>query len=303
MRSLQITAPPPSEISTEIDSPPDIAASAPVENDNDQSEGYRQHSIQIIDSSKNDTDDFESCFAPVHICAVELIGVDEPCPMSAETVILPPEHPPAPDLVLHRLAATYDTATSLSYAHTDNGSMANTVHDATLLFAYRPIKTSMVRLLDAGNHAHHPLGVGFLCVPTANRGIAGAPTSVFIRTYHTPTIPGIIISLSAMSKQLRTSSYTTSHSDTVGFIHFPHRLRRCQDIYITIQPTSQRGGLTFTEALLLPTSDQHTAPIPPAIRVLRLCSDHRPGPPSSIVDPSDGMFCQECQLPPLSDFR
>ena len=72
--------------------------------------------------------------------------------------------------------------------------MANTVHDSVLLFAYRPLKDSKVCLLDDGGHAHHPSGIGFLCVPTANRGIAGAPTSVFIRTYHTPTIPGIIIS-------------------------------------------------------------------------------------------------------------
>ena len=114
--------------------------------------------------------------------------------------------------------------------------MANTVNDASLLFAYRPLVASKVRLLDAGDHAHHPLGVGYLCVPTTDREIAGAPTSVFIRTYHTPTIPGIIISHSSMSKQLRTSSYhTSSHANEAGFIHFPHRLRSCQDVYITIQ--------------------------------------------------------------------
>ena len=182
--------------------------------------------------------------------------------------------------------------------------MANTVNDANLLFAYRPLHNSTVRLLDAGNHAHHPLGAGYLCVPTNDRGIAGAPTSVFIRTYYTPTIPGIIISHSAISKQLRTSSYHAfSHSSKAGFIHFPHRLRRCQDIYITIQPTSQRGGLTFTDALVLPTAAEHSAPLGPSMRILRLCSDHRPGPPASIADSDDGMFCHACQLPPLSDFR
>ena len=266
------------------------------------SDDYRQHAIQLVSNGVDD--DFESCFDPVSIRSVELLGVDTDFPASAETVHLPSD--PAPvSFVLRRLAATYDAATSSSYAHADNGSMANTVNDATLLFAYRLIPNSKVRLLDAGNHVHHPLGVGFLCVPTNDRGITGAPTSIYIRTYHTPTIPGIILSHAAMSKQLRTSSYfTSSHADDVGFIRFPHRLRRCQDVYINIQPTSQRGGLTFTEALILPTAAQHTSTISSSMHVLRLCSDHQQNPsPDLIADPTDGMYCHACQLPPLSDFR
>ncbi|KAI2498978.1 hypothetical protein MHU86_15482 [Fragilaria crotonensis] len=305
VRSLQMSA-----TAKDIPSPPDdpdIDQSHPshASDSTADSGDYRQHSVHMIDGTVL-SDDFESCFDPVTIRSVELLGVNQDVPSSAETVSILPS--PAPTLpgVMRRLAATYDAVTSSSYAHADNGSMANTVNDASLLFAYRPIQNSKVRLLDAGDHVHHPLGVGFLCVPTTDRGITGAPTSIYIRTYHTPTIPGIILSHAAISKRLRTSSYfASSHADDVGFIHFPHRLRRCQDVYINIQPTSKRGGLTFTEALILPTDEQHTAALTPSMHVLRLCSDHcNPPSPEQLVDPTDGMYCQACQLPPLSsDFR
>ncbi|KAI2497911.1 retrotransposon [Fragilaria crotonensis] len=135
--------------------------------------GYRQHAIQLVGDTGDD--DFESCFGPISIRSIELLGVDASCPSSAEMVPVPAPAPIPDPFVLRRLAETYDVTTSASFAHADNGSMANTVHDATLLFAYRLLKDSKVRLLDAGDHAHHPLGVGFLCVPTTNRGIAGAP--------------------------------------------------------------------------------------------------------------------------------
>ncbi|KAI2491888.1 hypothetical protein MHU86_22684 [Fragilaria crotonensis] len=67
----------------------------------------------------------------------------------------------------------------------------------------------------------------------------------------TLTIPGIIISHAAISKQLGTDGYhMSSFSENIGHIHFPHRLRRSQDIHIILQPTASRGGLTFTEALI-----------------------------------------------------
>jgi hypothetical protein len=292
---------PPIESNTVEPSPNARAELVPADADNNESmeHAYRQHAIQIVDDAI--TDDFESCFALVTIQSVEILGADDLCPSTTESVSLPSES--STNLfVLCRLAETYDVESSSSFAHADNGLMANTVNDATLLFTCRPLKDSKVCLLNAGNHAHYPLVVGFLCVPTSTyRGIAGAPTSVFIRPYHTPTTPGIIISHSAISKQFRTSSYhTSSHSNQVGFIHFPHRLHRCQDIYTTIQPTSQRGGLTFTYALVLPMGAQHTEPLPTLMRVLRLCSEHQTDSPASILDSSDGMFCQACQLPPLS---
>ena len=172
VRTLQVedqTNAPPSDAPAE---PPPSATDSDDTTDHD----YRQHVIQVINGDSVE-DDFESCFDPITIRSVELLGVDICDPVSAETVIIMPE--PIPDqLVLRCLATTYDDATSSSYAHADNGSMANTVHDASLLYAYRPLHGAKIRLLDAGDHAHYPLGVGFLCVPTTNRGIAGAPTSV-----------------------------------------------------------------------------------------------------------------------------
>jgi hypothetical protein len=174
-----------------------------------------------------------------------------------------------------------------------------------LLFAYRPLPRTNVRLFDAGHHAHHPVGVGFLCVPVDNRGNAGGPSSVFIRTYYTPTIPGIIISHAAISKQLGTDGYhMSSFTEGIGHIHFPHRLRRSQDIYIILQPTANRGGLTFTEALIPPTAEAHLAPLPSYQFVRQLCTDHAPVTAATILDPTDGMTCGTCHSPPhIPDFH
>jgi hypothetical protein len=118
---------------------------------------------------------------------------------------------------------------------------------------------------------------------------------VFIRTYYTPTIPGIIISHAAISKQLGTDGYhMSSFAEGAGHILFPHRLQRAQDIYIILQPTARRGGLTFTEALITPTPEAHTAPLP---------SDHAQIPASTILDPIDGMTCGACHSSPSPDFR
>jgi len=119
---------------------------------------------------------------------------------------------------------------------------------------------------------------------------------VFIRTYYTPTIPGIIISHAAISKQLGTDGYhMSSFAEGAGHILFPHRLRRAQDIYIILQPTASRGGLTFTEALITPTPEAHTAPHPSDYFVRRLCTEHAQ---LSI----DGMTCGACHSPPFRIF-
>ena len=75
-------------------------------------------------------------------------------------------------------------------------------------------------------------------------------------SYHIPTIPGVIISHSAISRQFKPSSYhTLSHLDATGLINFPDRLRRNQDVYVSIQPISKRYGLTFTETFILPDNE------------------------------------------------
>ena len=210
---------------------------------------------------------------------------------------------PGPILLL-RLAETYDRSQHFSFVHADNGSMACTVNDRNLLLAYHPLTCTNVRLFDAGYYAHHPKVVGFLCVPIDNRGSAGGPSSVFIRTYFTPTIPGIIISHAAISNELGTNRYhMSSLPEHTRHILFAHRLRHLQDIYIILQPTANRGGLTFTEALIAPTPEAHIAPLPSNHFVRRLCTEHSPVTAGTILDPVDGMTCGESHSPPAPVFR
>ena len=92
-----------------------------------------------------------------------------------------------------------------------------------------------------------------------------------------------------------------SHLDAAGFIHLPHRLRCNQDVYVSIQPISKRGGLTFTEALILPDNEQHLAAIPPwPTRAHRLCLDHASDILTPhVINPIDGMTCKACHEPPV----
>jgi hypothetical protein len=267
--------------------------------EDDSSTGYQQNSIR---ASALDESDFEDCFEHPIINSVTItVAEEDPALPSSERVHLDATSDP---ILLRRLAETYDQPRHLSFAHADNGSMACTANDRHLLFAYRPLTRTNVRLFDAGHHAHHPVGVGFLCVPVDNRGSPGGPLSVFIQTYYTPTIPGIIISHAAISKQLGTDGYhMSSFADGAGHILFPHCLRRAQDIYIILQPMARRGGLTFTEALITPTPEAHTAPLPSDHFVRRLCTDHAQIAASTILDPINGMTCGACHSPPSPDFR
>jgi hypothetical protein len=288
-----------------LEDEPVVADATDVDADDDEEDddgliGYQQNAIRTNATHELD---FEACFDDplVHSTTVTVADAGPALPAS-ESVHLDV----APDpILLRRLAETYDCARQLSFAHADNGSMACTANDRHLLFAYRPLQRTNVPLFDAGHHAHHPVGVGFLCVPVDNRGNTGAPSSVFIRTYYTPTIPGIIISHAAISKQLGTKGYhKSSFTESIGHIHFPHRLRRSQDIYITLQPTASRGGLTLTEALIDPTPAAHLLPLPSDLGIRRLCTNHAPVTAATILDPIDGMTCGACHTPPSTqDFR
>ena len=187
IRALQVA---PNEDSSDPVPPADTTVPDDAEDTGDR--GYRQHSIHLLQDDDDD-DDFEQYFSALSLQAVHVCrGTDDTTSASAETVSLPPLHSDDPS-VIRRLAETYDAATTSTYAHADNGSMACTANDASLLFAYRPLVNSQVRLLDAGDHIHRPLGVGFLGIPTENHEIGGGQQFVFIRTYHTSTIPGVII--------------------------------------------------------------------------------------------------------------
>ena len=277
----------------------DVNVAANDNEEEDDTIGYQQNSLR---TTADDEMDFEVCFAipTVNSITVPVADVEEQVLPASETVRVDVAGDP---ILLRRLAETYDRTRQLSFAHADNGSMACTANDRHLLFAYRPLHRTNVRLFDAGHHAHHPVGVGFLCVPVDNRGNAGGPSSVFIRTYYTFKIPGIIISHAAISKQLATDGYhMSSFTEGAGHIHFPHRLRRSQDIYIILQPTANRGGLTFTEALIAPTAEAHLAPLPSNQTVRKLCTEHAPVTAATILDPIDGMTCSACHLPPDPDF-
>jgi hypothetical protein len=231
------------------------------------------------------------------------------------SVALPHDSDNAPEFLLRRLANTFDATTGAVHAHADNGSMTCTTNDATLLFSYRLLSESPVRLFDAGQHIHRPIGIGFLKVPTQPRCTHDTNNSIFVETYHTDSIPGVIISHSSIAKQLSSDGYhMSSWPDRPGFIHFPSPGSLLGvDVFISLQPTDLRGGLTFTDALIRPSLTEHSNPmLLPAIvaKLSASCTDHLL-PVSSdyrlLLDPSDGFQCNLCHLPPpdpvISDFR
>ncbi|KAI2501679.1 Retrotransposon gag protein [Fragilaria crotonensis] len=280
----------------------EVPATEDKDDDEDEDElvGFQQNSLRVTAAEEVD---FEACFDVPSTNSITIPVADANPALPASETIHIDDVLPEP-ILLRRLAETYDRERQLSFAHADNGSMACTANDRKLLFAYRPLSRTNVRLFDAGHHAHQPIGVGFLCVPVDNRGNAGGPSSVFIRTYYTPTIPGIIISHAAISKQLGTDGYhMSSFSENIGHIHFPHRLRRSQDIHIILQPTASRGGLTFTEALIAPTAEAHLAPLPSDQVVRKLCTEHAPVTAATILDPIDDLtFFGQGMAPAGLDF-
>jgi hypothetical protein len=275
---------------------PTDSTNLPVANEDDVNPfGYQQHAVSVV--SDDPDADFEACFTNMSIHSVSVAPI---VAIAAQVSTPPSLLLSEPDILLqNRLAATQDSDTGSIYAHADNGSMACTTNNRDLLFAYRPLpKQASVRLYDAGQHAHQPIGVGFLRVPVDNNG-TNRVSSVFVRTYYTPTIPGVIVSHSAISRQLGTTGYhMSSFREVPGEIHFPHRLRRSQDIRITLQPTDRRGGLTFTDALILPTEIERTMALPSVTTIQRICTDHAPHSLADILNPVDGMHCQACYHPP-----
>jgi hypothetical protein len=300
VRSLQVDGATVATATSSITSPTGIVA--PPDYDDPDEAGYQQHAILV--QSGDPDEDFEACFLTTSVNSVTIPAATDLSLPTAESVSMFELPAVTDEFLLRRLAATRDEHSSSLFAHADNGSMACTTNALDLLFSYRPLSArASVRLYDAGHHAHRPVGVGFLRIPVDRRGVEGGATSIFVRTYYTPSIPGIIVSHSAISKQLGTAGYhMSSFCDAAGYIHFPHRLRRCQDVFMLLQPTDKRGGLTFTEALLVPTEAERSGALPTASMVNRLCSDHTLCPASARLDPTDGMTCDMCHNPPGSDF-
>jgi Reverse transcriptase (RNA-dependent DNA polymerase)/GAG-pre-integrase domain len=292
VRSILSDSCSPSIESIQLDLPsaaaPSERGSAPTD-PSDGPYGYQVNALRhtsTLTPLEDDLDEFEDCFANLRLnpCSTPVASnklTSET--VSAVTVPFTDDNTGNVCLqdtnrfLLKRLAETYDATSRSVFAHADNGSMACTASDMTLLYAYRPLIASSphgkVRLFDAGGHGHRPTGVGYLRIPAYRLppldDIPEAPTvscSLFVRTYHTASIPGVIVSHSAISKQLKTNGYTTAnYDDRPGFIRFPTLsvvTATATDVYLRIQPTSCRGGLTFTEALIIPSVDEHVAPLP-----------------------------------------
>lgn len=93
-------------------------------------------------------------------------------------------------------------------AHTDGGSMATTTNRREYLWGYRALSAEEQRpvLRVADSRAHHPVGVGFLRVPTRD-----SPGYRLTKCFYTPSLPATILSPSSMAREHRcTAGYTTT---------------------------------------------------------------------------------------------
>ena len=250
-------------------------------------DGYQLNAVRGSFPDSPD-DDFELCFSDIDLCSCALPEASLPLFDSVYGDALPfctASKIPAVDsesFLFRCLSETYNPDSRSVFTHADNGSMACTTSNATLLYSYRALSrnSTKVRLFDAGSHSHHPDGVGFLCLPayrapslslvTSDNAHTFTPCCVFVHTYHTTSIPGVIISHCAIAKQLTSDGYNMSSADDrVGLIRFPHKTPSptSADLCIRLQPTRLRCGLAFTESLIIPSSDAHVAPLP--------CGPHR----------------------------
>ncbi len=278
---LSAESAPPTGVDTTYNNASDLEDINPINGNH----GYQMNALRGHASflAPTEFDKFDDCSAALLLqhCRLSASEINSET-VSAVTVPFPEECPIAVSVqdptcfLLRRLAETYNAPSRSVYAYADISSMSCTASNATLLYAYRSLSTSAfnhkVRLYNAGGHGHKPTGVGYLRIPAyslppldAVSDNPPAPCSVFIRTYHTTTIPGII-SYSAISKQLKTNGYSTdSHDNHPGFICYSTvavSQAITTNVYLCIQPTRCRGGLTFTVALILPTADEDVASLP-----------------------------------------
>jgi hypothetical protein len=93
-------------------------------------------------------------------------------------------------------------------AHTDGGSMATTTNRRDYLWDYHVLSAEEQRpiLKVADARAHHPVGVGFLRVPTE-----GSKGYHLAKCFYTPSLPATILSPSSMAREHCCSAgYTTT---------------------------------------------------------------------------------------------
>ncbi|KAI2497765.1 hypothetical protein MHU86_16707 [Fragilaria crotonensis] len=273
----------------------EVPATEDKDDDEDEDElvGFQQNSLRVTAAEEVD---FEACFDAPSTNSITIPVADANPALPASETIHIDDALPEP-ILLRRLAETYDRERQLVRACRQRIDGMHCQRSQASL-AYRPLSRTNVRLFDAGHHAHQPIGVGFLCVPVDNRGNAGGPSSVFIRTYYTPQFQASSFPMqlfqSSSVPMATTCQASLKTSDTFTF----RTAFVARKIYIILQPTASRGGLTFTEALIAPTAEAHLAPLPSDQVVRKLCTEHAPVTAATILDPIDGMTCDACHSPP-----
>jgi hypothetical protein len=104
------------------------------DDDDDELVGFQQKSLRVTAAEEVD---LKACFEVPSTNSISLPFADTvPALPASETIHV--DYAPDP-ILLRRLAETYDHARHLSFAHSDNWSMACTAKDRELLFAYRPL--------------------------------------------------------------------------------------------------------------------------------------------------------------------
>lgn len=142
-------------------------------------------------------------------------------------------------------------------AHTDGGSMATTTNRKSYLWYYcklSPVKQRPI-LRVADSREHHPVGIGFLRVPTK-----GSPGSHMARCFYTPTLPATILSPSSMARDHRCTGYSTMSTfagdDCCVCLMNMDGERPSADIVI---PQTLIHDLLFTQPLLPPPTASKNA--------------------------------------------
>jgi len=153
-------------------------------------------------------------------------------------------------------------------AHMDAGSMMNTTNHVDYLWDFKPLQNVTTTLRVADDTPHHPIGIGFLKVPTH-----GSPDYLLVQTFYTPTLPATILSPASITTATGCQSYT-SFANLNG-----------RDCYLTLHgysdnpditfPLQFRNGLLFTRDLLSPSStvspELHTTCSPCSVAPASIC--------------------------------
>ena len=188
-------------------------------------------------------------------------------------------------------------STSKQHAHMDGGSMVTTCHDLRYVYSPKPIRKGSVCLRVADNRPHYPTHTGYLAVPCPHLPHGYA----LIQTYLTPTLPVIIVSPDAISKQYQCEGYSAiSYLNGQNCaVTLTHCLRHSQNITV---PCQLHRGLLYTEPIPLVSDDPDLAdriqnPTLDVLSTTPCASCTSPDTPSPVHDinkPTPPVTCNAC---------